>query len=637
MLFGLALLFYIATIDTGVKHVLPRVAQTEVGGKLSAAAALTEPQIQSVLSLLSSFGVDQASIANTEASLRKVTWRLNMPPRPRGIEGFRDWQDAPDAAVKRLADMGLGTHISNLYWSYIESTPVASSLSPVQCPAGSKQYPANEAERVAQGYHRYHCYNNEDNLIGVYDRVFRTDAVNGIQSGVVLWNGPEQYLYSQCISQLSTPGPITWACVPRDDAMDDWEDFVNFLAARYNGGQYGKISHFIIWNESGSPEWFNYYPVVPGGTHAAALSTVQINMWIDKYADMMRRAYYAVARHTSESMIYASTDYLWDTPPSGPNRISGKVLLDGLWQRLGTSTEWAVAVHPYSDPVVDPEPGYYGFSNLQMVVDFATEHLRALGISNPDAYPQNYIIASEQVPFDNTNPDLTYRAQKLCQAHDVSLKVPNLLAVTESFRQSSASDTFSMIPYTVQPDLSNVLSSVTGQAYAAMDPAVWGKTDTNYCCVNTGLGCLYKPVTFSGSQASDSFNSDFAAQNAFDNNLGTSYSSQYFSTDQNDRNAFIAAWVNNGPVTVSQVTLTARMYNNAPTGFPVRYSIAFTLPDNSAWVSAGEFTQQPDSSGVVHITLGQSYTTHGILIRPITIGTDPGGGHYFQMREVGLR
>ena len=48
MLFGLALLFYIATIDTGVKHVLPRVAQTEVGGKLSAAAALTEPQIQFV-------------------------------------------------------------------------------------------------------------------------------------------------------------------------------------------------------------------------------------------------------------------------------------------------------------------------------------------------------------------------------------------------------------------------------------------------------------------------------------------------------------------------------------------------------------------------------------------------------------
>ena len=79
------------------------------------------------------------------------------------------------------------------------------------------------------------------------------------------------------------------------------------------------------------------------------------------------------------------------------------------------------------------------------------------------------------------------------------------------------------------------------------------------------------------------------------------------------------------------------MYNNAPTGFPVRYSIAFTLPDNSAWVSAGEFTQQPDSSGVVHITLGQSYTTHGILIRPITIGTDPGGGHYFQLGEIEVR
>ena len=126
------------------------------------------------------------------------------------------------------------------------------------------------------------------------------------------------------------------------------------------------------------------------------------------------------------------------------------------------------------------------------------------------------------------------------------------------------------------------------------------------------------------------------ASNAIDAKTNTAYSSKPFATDQNDRDTHLAAWVGDGPVSVSQLVLTARMNNGVALGFPKTYSIYLTDATNSKWVSVGQFTQQPDANGTAAINLGQSYSTWGALISPTVLGVDDHGNHYFQLAEVSL-
>lgn len=426
---------------------------------------------------------------------------LTMPVRPAGRQGMTSQNapgmDGPAVYQRLVSDFGFGVKQYGIWWGYLEASGQLSTATATTCPAGYSLYPKNESERAQLGYHRYHCY--KDVYIANFDRFFSEDAQYGLQVSAVLWNAPRIYRDPRCTSVPSWAAePSLSGCVPRDDAMDDYEDYVNFLASRYNGGVRGKIDYFVVWNEVEAAESFDYYPTVP---NTGVLTQAQVDLWTHKYADMMRRAHTAVARHMTSTMILASTHSRWEPKQSGAAekaQIGSRAVLEGLWRDLGIGIEWAVAVHPYGDPVVDTEPAdSYLFANLQRkVVDFATARLRALGITNPDRYPQNYIAATEQSPFNIDQPDLTYRAKQLCMQHDTALKIPNLLYVVNNhFYQSTSTDKFGIIPYTVSQDLHDALTTPTGQAYAATNPAVWKRNDTNYCCVNAGVGCLYPKDT----------------------------------------------------------------------------------------------------------------------------------------------
>ena len=79
----------------------------------------------------------------------------------------------------------------------------------------------------------------------------------GIQTEIVIWSAPPRYRYPDCQGGNWGGQILKDGCVPRDNAMDDFEDFFNFIAQRYSGkvGTVGKVYHYIVWNEAASGLW----------------------------------------------------------------------------------------------------------------------------------------------------------------------------------------------------------------------------------------------------------------------------------------------------------------------------------------------------------------------------------------------
>jgi hypothetical protein len=107
-------------------------------------------------------------------------------------------------------------------------------------------------------------------------------------------------------------------------------------------------------------------------------------------------------------------------------------------------------------------------------------------------------------------------------------------------------------------------------------------------------------------------------------------------TAQNSSGEHLAVWLTKVLMPVGTVNLTARMLSGVPSAFPLSYGIYVTKPQNTGWVYVGNYTNQPNASGAVKIALPQIYSTHGVWLVPQTLGADPYGTHYFQLRELSL-
>lgn len=123
---------------------------------------------------------------------------------------------------------------------------------------------------------------------------------------------------------------------------------------------------------------------------------------------------------------------------------------------------------------------------------------------------------------------------------------------------------------------------------------------------------------------------------AIDGQAGSSYSSLPIGSSDNTPGVFLAAWLASGPQAINALSMTARMSNGQPLGFPASYSVFITAPDNSQWNYVGTYGVQPDSSGQVVIPLGGPFLTYGVEILPQQLGMDDVGNHIFQLSEVSL-
>lgn len=397
-----------------------------------------------------------------------------------------------EARYQKLKEMGIGYRFYNYFWSGIENGALSSTL-PQACAEGYLAIPADEQTRVRLGYHRFHCY--QASTVQTFDKLLRQDAAAGFQSGVVMWSSPSGYRYPDCEGMNWAGGRMKDGCVPRDDAMDDFEDYANFLASRYNGASEGKISHFVVWNENGSEEWFDYSPVAPKGPTSGPV----VEKRLDKYADMLKRTHAALARHQKKSLMYVSTDPLWDTGLAG-GHMGSRVLLEGIWKRLGTDYSWSVAVHPYGNVYQPAGAGHYSFANLEIVYDYQASKLAEKGVTDPMTYPQAYLFATEQGWGIEPGGKRDNQARNICLAHDRITRMPWMIGNSHNYFHSHEADElgngtssqgsyFGLIPYAIPNNLEGVEQTPTGAAFFATGPARWAKDASNFCCVGYKVGC----------------------------------------------------------------------------------------------------------------------------------------------------
>jgi hypothetical protein len=151
---------------------------------------------------------------------------------------------------------------------------------------------------------------------------------------------------------------------------------------------------------------------------------------------------------------------------------------------------------------------------------------------------------------------------------------------------------------------------------------------------NSAMNLAANPIAMYPMGTAQSNDELWPASNILNEDPDRTYSSKSFPTSANTRNTYLDAWLLHTPTRVNKLLLSARMVDGKASGFPRKYDIYVTSPNNSKWVFAGHFSNQPDAQGVATIDLGGYYSTYGVQIVPTVLGVDDYGRYYFQMSKV---
>lgn len=143
------------------------------------------------------------------------------------------------------------------------------------------------------------------------------------------------------------------------------------------------------------------------------------------------------------------------------------------------------------------------------------------------------------------------------------------------------------------------------------------------------------PIVHSMNYAfSNDVEPQWEASKVLDGSQFTIYSSGSLPSAENSRSVYLAVWMPQKQ-RITSLHLRARMQEGRALGFPQKYAIYLTNPENTEWIKQGEYTAQPGVEGWVRINFAQAQETRGVWIVPILLSTD-GAQYRFQMADVNL-
>ena len=147
---------------------------------------------------------------------------------------------------------------------------------------------------------------------------------------------------------------------------------------------------------------------------------------------------------------------------------------------------------------------------------------------------------------------------------------------------------------------------------------------------DTLAGLEYSPNPYTA--VSSSLNSFWLPDNAGDNNIGTSWSSNIHGSSGNTE--WIAYWFGSQPI--NYVKIRPRFYSSLARCFPEDFSINYS--DGYQWNQVTSYTAFPDPQrdDWIIVPLPETVTGDGIQIVATKLRTDKtGSNYYFQLAEVG--
>jgi hypothetical protein len=546
------------------------------------------------LTILLSGGI----VTTTEAQAPSGITTSNVSngyPLPRAKQGVQDLETyipgdpVSERRFQAFDAIGIGLSRQDYWWPGLEqpgsksprvitSRAVFPTGPGPHCPSGYILYPTSEAERVTLGFKRFHCYNS--GTIAAMDTRMTKEFASGIQSAATLLGTPLMHEHPNCTIGF---------CVPYDaTGLDDWEDYINFIASRYNGlTGHGKMHHYIIWNEVDEAIFFSmegmtnpYTAALINQNAPGPISALDKQYWTEYVGTMMKRAHAAIKRHTSGVMLYVCLTGLWEQQYryGGKIQIANRDIVDRLWIDLGVSYDWSIALHPYLDPDNDNMAIHVNFAEIQsIVVAYQQTKLNALVPgANPVSYPQTRVLASEQGwpktdITDHTGVTVLLpgvgvegQAANICKAHQHVMASPYIIgSIHNNFQENDIpgvehANNIALVPVGAGKALDGLrningvfsedsLASSPLRAYYATGPARFNQSDAHFCCVNYNKGCknaLQSSYSVAGSGKSElpSFNGDALADYAEQYQNGSPYNDFYIHLNTGSGNFDPVSW-----------------------------------------------------------------------------------------------
>lgn len=151
-----------------------------------------------------------------------------------------------------------------------------------------------------------------------------------------------------------------------------------------------------------------------------------------------------------------------------------------------------------SEMAPDHHPQAYTFATLDVVLAYQRNQVKNIRGLDPDSEEGKRftsLYASEQGWPSPACCDDRIRARNICFAHGLASSLPQVIAVTHNYFHDNEGGSeqggqdYGLIAGNISGDLSNGPGYPTFDAYIATSPAVWGSSDTNYCCKTWRVGC----------------------------------------------------------------------------------------------------------------------------------------------------
>lgn len=261
-------------------------------------------------------------ITNPEA-IAKYTSVYQQPSSKKGL-----LVDPNKLRGNELDDLGVKQAAYNI--------PVARLLGPTT----SSAYPTIHYTYNGKTY----AFNGQ--VVAEYDLVFGTLTAKGISTTAIILNN-----YSPSYTQLIHPNARSGSTAPyymfngaEESGVEYMAAVGTFLAERYSGSKYGRISNWIIANEINARKEWNY------------MAQTDVATYVEEYAKGFRVFYTAIKSVSSSARVYMPIDQQWDRNIKNNPDYDGRDILDEFNRNIKEKgdIDWGLAQHPYNVPLTEP-------------------------------------------------------------------------------------------------------------------------------------------------------------------------------------------------------------------------------------------------------------------------------------------
>ena len=117
-----------------------------------------------------------------------------------------------------------------------------------------------------------------------------------------------------------------------------------FVAERYNGGEHGTVSRFVIGNEVNDNEAYNW------------VGAMDIDSYVDVYYQTFKLFSEGIKSGNPNALVYVPIEHMWNVKNTDTSYAGRDFLTKFNSRAKADGVDWNLAFHAYSEPLCNPNP-----------------------------------------------------------------------------------------------------------------------------------------------------------------------------------------------------------------------------------------------------------------------------------------